>query len=92
MSESPPARVGKADTPSQEDGEHCAVDSTELSAETHVWAQRMRRIGSRAVRAAQEESRRQGVPNVYSIGGVLHYERPDGSLSTADPLAQKEAP
>ena len=43
-------------------------------------------------RAAQEESRRQGVSHVYSIGGVLHYERPDGSLSTADPLAQKEAP
>ncbi len=49
---------------------------------------RLKRIGNRAVRRAQEESRRLGVPNVYSIGGVLHYERPDGSLTTEDPSAE----
>jgi hypothetical protein len=25
------------------------------------------------------------VPNVYEINGILHYERPDGSLTTEDP-------
>ncbi|MEM1042992.1 MAG: hypothetical protein AAGI91_10220 [Bacteroidota bacterium] len=50
------------------------------------------RIGNRAVRRAQEESRRLGVPNVYSIGGVLHYERPDGSLTTEDLTAEPHTP
>jgi len=42
-------------------------------------------IGDRAVRRAQEESRRLGVPNVYSIDGVLFYELPNGELSRTDP-------
>jgi len=49
------------------------------------------RIGNRAVRKAQEESRRLGVPNVYSINGILYYERPDGTLTTEDPYVEKEA-
>lgn len=43
------------------------------------------RIGNRAVRRAQEESRRLGVPNVYSINGILYYELPNGELSREDP-------
>ena len=38
-----------------------------------------------AVERAQEESRRLGVPNVYSIDGVLWYELPNGELSRDDP-------
>ncbi|HMB92202.1 MAG TPA: hypothetical protein VKP65_15225 [Rhodothermales bacterium] len=49
------------------------------------------RIGNRAVRKAQEESRRLGVPNVYSINGTIYYERPDGTLSTEDPYPQRQA-
>ena len=45
------------------------------------------RIGSRAVVVAQEESRRLGVPNVYSINGILHYELSSGELTTLDPMA-----
>ncbi|NQT40587.1 MAG: hypothetical protein HQ581_24050 [Planctomycetes bacterium] len=44
------------------------------------------RIGRCAVREAQEESRRLGVPNVYSINGFLYYELPSGELSRTDPL------
>jgi hypothetical protein len=43
------------------------------------------RIGNRAVREAQEENRRLGIPNVYSINGVLYWELPDGTLSRTDP-------
>ena len=43
------------------------------------------RIGRRAVRKAQEDSRRLGVPNVYSINGFLYYELPSGELSRTDP-------
>jgi hypothetical protein len=56
-----------------------------LDRETHEQAAAFDRIMSRAVREAQEESRRMGVPNVYAIGGVIHYEHPDGTLSTDDP-------
>jgi hypothetical protein len=43
------------------------------------------RIGNCGVRAAQEENRRRGIPNVYSINGVLYWELPDGTLSRTDP-------
>jgi hypothetical protein len=48
-------------------------------------AEEVVRIGNEAVRAAQEESRRLGVPNVYSIDGILWYELPNGELSRNDP-------
>ncbi len=43
------------------------------------------RIGQLAVRDAQEENRRLGIPNVYSINGVLYYELPNGELTREDP-------
>lgn len=43
------------------------------------------RIGSRATQKAQEESRRLGVPNVYSHNGIIYYELPNGELTTQDP-------
>jgi hypothetical protein len=46
------------------------------------------RIGNRAVRAAQEENRRLGIPNVYSINGILYYELPNGELSREDPYKE----
>lgn len=48
------------------------------------------RIGRRAVHKAQEDSRRLGIPNVYSINGFLYYELPSGELSRIDPLASKD--
>ncbi len=49
------------------------------------------RIGRRAVRKAQEHSRKLGVPNVYSINGRLYYELPSGELSRTDPLEFTDA-
>jgi hypothetical protein len=57
-----------------------------LSIETYLQADEMLRIGSSAVRKAQEESRRLNVPNVYSHNGILYYELPDGRLTTTDPF------
>ena len=59
-----------------------------LSREAYKRAQKIKTIGDRAVRKAQEESRRLGVPNVYSIDGTLYYERPDGTLTTEDPYEE----
>jgi hypothetical protein len=56
---------------------------------TYAKADEIVRIGRRAVRKAQEESRRQGVPNVYSVNGLLYYELAPGELSRTDPYTEK---
>lgn len=40
------------------------------------------RLGNRAVKKAQEENRKKGIPNVYFINGEITYELPDGTLTT----------
>ena len=40
------------------------------------------RIGNRAVKKAQEENRRKGIPNVYFINGKIVFELPNGQLTT----------
>jgi len=49
-------------------------------------AAELQRIGNRAVRKAQEESRQLKVPNVYSHNGTIYYELSDGRLTTVDPF------
>lgn len=45
------------------------------------------RIGSRAVKEAQEENRRKGLPSVYSKNKRLYYELPDGTITMKNPLS-----
>jgi len=56
--------------------------------ETYMRSVEIRRIGNSAVRKAQEESRRLGVPNVYSRNGRLYYELPNGELTQRDLFAE----
>lgn len=65
-----------------------------VSDETLRRGEELLRIGQRAVKAAQEENRRLGIPNVYSINGILYYELPSGELSREDPYQEpaKENP
>ncbi|MEM8947101.1 MAG: hypothetical protein AAGD11_18150 [Planctomycetota bacterium] len=56
--------------------------------EVEAWADDMMRVMSRAVAKAQAESRRLGVPNVYSINGHTYYELPNGELSLDDPYIE----
>ncbi|MEX2318191.1 MAG: hypothetical protein WD669_13620 [Pirellulales bacterium] len=60
--------------------------STSIPSETERKLQELVRIGNLAVAATQEENRRLGIPNVYSIDGVLYYELPNGELSREDPF------
>jgi hypothetical protein len=62
--------------------------------EQHETIEEYLRIARQAVSDAQEESRRLGVPNVYSINGRIYYELPNGELSLNDPWVppQKDAP
>ena len=56
-----------------------------LTAEKYAAIDELVRLGSIAVNDAQDESRRLGVPNVYSINGRLYYETATGELSASDP-------
>ena len=49
--------------------------------ETYLRGIEIQRIGNIAVRKAQEENRRKGIPNVYSRNGRLYFELPDGKLT-----------
>lgn len=60
-----------------------------LTAETYATIDEIIRVGNRAVAHAQDESRRLGVPNVYSINGRLFYETSTGELSTTDPYVNR---
>ena len=48
--------------------------------------QEILRIGNLAVREAQEESLKMGVPNVYSKNGTLYFQLPDLSITTENPF------
>ncbi len=58
----------------------------DLNLETYKWARENLRIGNRAVKKAQEENRKKGIPNVYDINGHLYYELPNGELTKEDPM------
>jgi hypothetical protein len=53
-------------------------------------ARHLERIGVEATRRAQQDSRRRGVPNVYSWRGRLVFEHPhSGRLLNFDPAAPR---
>lgn len=61
------------------------MPESHLPVETCAAIDQVVRIANAAVTKAQEESRRMGVPNVYSINGRIYYETPTGELSATDP-------
>jgi hypothetical protein len=63
----------------------------ELDGDTFRRMVELKRIGNRAVQRAQEENRKRGIPNVYSIRGHVYYERPDGTLTLEDPDPETNA-
>jgi hypothetical protein len=42
-------------------------------------------IGNRAVKKAQKENLRRGIPNVYSKNKKLYFELPDGTITSKKP-------
>ena len=57
------------------------LDSVDIYKETLEFL----RIGNRAVKRAQEENRKKGIPNVYDFNGHRYYELPNGELTKEDP-------
>lgn len=67
------------------------IRRAKLTAKTYATVDELIRLGGIAVEDAQNESRRLGVPNVYSINGRLYYETASGELSLEDPYRENEA-
>lgn len=62
----------------------------ELSLDTYKQARKFLEIGNRAVKRAQEENRKKGIPNVYSFNGHIYYELPNGELTRENPYEDKK--
>jgi hypothetical protein len=61
-----------------------------MTLEAYERFMKITRIGNRAVRKAQEENRRKGIPNVYAHNGKPYWELPDGTITTVSPFTQEE--
>jgi len=48
-------------------------------------------LANKAVKLAQEENRKLGIPNVYSFKGTMIFELPDGTLTFENPFEYKTA-
>lgn len=53
---------------------------SKISSETYKRMAEFIRIGNRAVRQAQEENHRLGLPNINSRNGKIIYEMPKGEI------------
>lgn len=45
-------------------------------------AEKILKLGNRAVKKVQENNREKGIPNVYCINGKMIFELPNGELTT----------
>lgn len=45
-------------------------------------SEKLLKLGNRAVKKAQENNRKNGIPNVYCINGKIVFELPDGEFTT----------
>ena len=66
------------------------MSQDDLSPETYKRTRELLRIGNRAVKQAQEENRKKGIPNVYSYNGHIYYELPNGELTKENPLKSED--
>lgn len=44
--------------------------------------EKLLKIGNRAIKKAQENNRKKGIPNVYSINGEIVFQLPNGDITT----------
>lgn len=65
------------------------MNQNEVKLKNLLQVQEYLRIGNRAVKKAQENNRKNGIPNVYDFNGHLYYELPNGELTITDPLLNK---
>jgi hypothetical protein len=52
----------------------------------YQFASEVMQIGNRAVKKAQEENKKLGLPNVFTKNGKIYYELPNGEITAQSPL------
>jgi hypothetical protein len=57
-----------------------------LKLEIYEFVAECKRIGNEAVKKAQEENRKKGIPNAYFFNGSIIYELPDGTITKENPF------
>lgn len=45
-------------------------------------SEKLLKLGNRAIKKAQENNRKNGIPNVYCINGKIIFELPNGEITT----------
>ena len=45
-------------------------------------SEKLLKLGNRAIKKAQENNIKKGIPNVYSINGKIVFELPNGEITT----------
>ena len=45
-------------------------------------SEKLLKLGNRAIKKAQKNNRKKGIPNVYCINGKIIFELPNGELTT----------
>lgn len=45
-------------------------------------SEKLLKLGNRAIKKAQENNRKNGIPNVYSLNGKIVFELPNGEITT----------
>ena len=56
------------------------------------WDAKLLALANRAVKDAQDENRRRGIPNVYVLNGTIVWQMPDGSITAAAPSGNESEP
>ncbi len=46
----------------------------------------IQKIGNSAIRKAQKESLKKGIPNVYSKNKIIYFQLPDGIITMKNPF------
>ena len=64
--------------------------NNKLKLEIYEFVAECNRIGNEAVKKAQEENRRKGIPNAYLFNGSIIYELPDGTITKENPFTSQQ--
>ncbi|MFQ6042226.1 MAG: hypothetical protein ACE5PV_15325 [Candidatus Poribacteria bacterium] len=60
-----------------------------LKLEIYEFVAEFKRIGNEAIKIAQEENRKKGIPNAYLFSGSIIYELPDGTITKENPFTSQ---
>ena len=58
--------------------------------EKEITQDMIQQIANNAMREAQENSLKNGIPNAYSKNGVLYFQLPDGTITMENPFEKGE--